>query len=187
MCWDQGSLPRRSAYQLFLVSRPNRTSVWCWTYKNVLLSPTHGFCFSFFPFFDCTIRPILHLVSKYIGIFGAWVLKGSIQRDAKLTSLCSLAAEVLHVVVVILYLCFQSAVFKMSCRENSLRARMLRFYFDHCHGPGGQILSVLCLSPLLIIILRFWREDEEGKGKKERTVKLDPAATLAHLLSVYRV
>lgn len=168
MCWDQGSLPKRSAYQLFLVSRPNRPSVWCWTYKNVFPSTTRGFCFSFFPFFDCTIWTILHLVSKYIGIFGVWVLKDSIQRDVNLTSFCSIAAEVLPGVVVTLYLHVQSAVFKMSCSKNSLRFRTLRFCF--CHGPDGQIFSLLCLSPLFKMILCFWKEDGEGKGEKERTI-----------------
>lgn len=163
MCWDQGSLPRRSAYQLFLVSRPNRASVWCWTYKNVLPSPTYGVCFFFFPFFDCTIWAVLRLVSKHIGIFWVWMLKGSIQRDVNLTSFCSIAAEVQPVVVMILYLHVQSAVFKMSCSENSLRVRTLRFCFDHAMGQVAK--SFLFSAHLPYLKLFCTSEKRERKGK----------------------
>lgn len=181
--WDQDSLPRRSTYLLFLVSRPNRTSVWCWTYKNVLPSPTHGFCFSFFAFSDwlhsLSYSASVWLVINTIHIFWVWGLKCSIQRDVILTSFCSLAAEVLPAEWFCLYIC----MFKVQLsskwavvKTGALGGRMFQFCFDHCHGPGGQILSVLCLSPLFKMILCFWREDGEGKGRNEWTVLTGPSS-----------
>lgn len=115
------------------------------------------------------------------------MLKGSIQRDVNLTSFCSITAEVLPVEWLWFCICmFKGLSSKWAVVRTVLESGRWGSALTTAMGQVAKsFLFSACLPYLNDFVLskRGW-----GKERKEgENCELDPAATLAHLISVCRV